>query len=292
MSSKSMTGYGNSEFFLKNGDSVCVEVRSVNHRFLDMSIKGPRWIISLENEMREKIKNYFSRGRFDVFITHIKISDQNIILESQSTNTLLKSLQKLQKELGIEGKIDLNLISQFQEFLKPLKTEIIPDKIRRNLIKTLSESLVNLRAMRIKEGKELHKDVENNLANIKINIEKIQKLFPKARKKMQERAKLRILKFFNKIEMDPKRLEQELIIAGEKGDISEELSRFHSHINQFQRTLSSKGPSGRKLDFLIQEMNREINTTAAKSIDSKLSKHAIDIKDFLEKIREQVQNIE
>ena len=92
--------------------------------------------------------------------------------------------------------------------------------------------------------------------------------------------------------MDPKRLEQELIIAGEKGDISEELSRFHSHINQFQRTLSSKGPSGRKLDFLIQEMNREINTTAAKSIDSKLSKHAIDIKDFLEKIREQVQNIE
>lgn len=292
MSSKSMTGYGNSEFFLKNGDSVSVEVRSVNHRFLDISIKGPRWIISLENEIREKIKNYFSRGRFDIFVTHIKVPSQSIILESQSINTLLKSLQKMQKELGIEGKIDLNLISQFKEFLKPLETEIISDKIKRNLMKTLSESLLNLRVMRIKEGKELHKDVENNLKNIIINIEKIQKFFPKARKKMQERAESRILKFFNKIEIDPKRLEQELIIAGEKGDISEELSRFHSHINQFQTTLSSKGPSGRKLDFLIQEMNREINTTAAKSIDSKLSKHAVDIKDFLEKIREQVQNIE
>ena len=292
MSSKSMTGYGNSEFFLKNGDSVSVEVRSVNHRFLDISIKGPRWIISLENEIREKIKNYFSRGRFDIFVTHIKVPSQSIILESQSINTLLKSLQKMQKELGIEGKIDLNLISQFKEFLKPLETEIISDKIKKNLMKTLSESLLNLRVMRIKEGKELHKDVENNLKNIIINIEKIQKFFPKARKKMQERAESRILKFFNKIEIDPKRLEQELIIAGEKGDISEELSRFHSHINQFQTTLSSKGPSGRKLDFLIQEMNREINTTAAKSIDSKLSKHAVDIKDFLEKIREQVQNIE
>ncbi len=292
MSSKSMTGYGNSEFFLKNGDSVSVEVRSVNHRFLDISIKGPRWIISLENEIREKIKNYFSRGRFDIFVTHIKVPSQSIILESQSINTLLKSLQKMQKELGIEGKIDLNLISQFKEFLKPLETEIISDKIKKNLMKTLSESLLNLRVMRIKEGKELHKDDKNNLKNIIINIEKIQKFFPKARKKMQERAESRILKFFNKIEIDPKRLEQELIIAGEKGDISEELSRFHSHINQFKTTLSSKGPSGRKLDFLVQEMNREINTTAAKSIDSKLSKHAVDIKNFLEKIREQVQNIE
>jgi len=109
---------------------------------------------------------------------------------------------------------------------------------------------------------------------------------------MQERSELRILKLFKKIEIDPKRLEQELIIAGEKGDISEELSRFYSHINQFQKTLSSNSPSGRKLDFLVQEMNREINTTAAKSIDSNLSKHAVEIKILLEKIKEQVQNIE
>ena len=146
--------------------------------------------------------------------------------------------------------------------------------------------------MRINEWNELHKDVEKNIKNIKTNLKKIQDLFPKARQKMQERVETRISKLFNKIQIDPKRLEQELIIAGEKGDISEELSRFQSHINQFQKALASKSPSGRKLDFIILEMNREINTTAAKSIDSKLSKYAVDIKIFLEKIREQVQNIE
>jgi uncharacterized protein (TIGR00255 family) len=292
MTSKSMTGYGNSEFILKNGDSICVEVRSVNHRFLDISVKGPRWTISLEKEIREKIKKDFSRGRFDVYITHIKDGDQKTNLDYKSTDFLIKSLQKLQKEFHIEGKIDLNLISQFQEFLKPLEIEILPDKIRINLIKTLSKSLLNLRTMRINEGNELHKDVEKNIKNIKTNLKKIQDLFPKARQKMQERVETRISKLFNKIQIDPKRLEQELIIAGEKGDISEELSRFQSHINQFQKTLASKSPSGRKLDFIILEMNREINTTAAKSIDSKLSKYAVDIKIFLEKIREQVQNIE
>ncbi|MED5579856.1 MAG: YicC/YloC family endoribonuclease [Nitrospinota bacterium] len=292
MSSKSMTGYGNSVLYLKNGDSLCVEVRSVNHRFLEISIKGPRWTMSLENEIREKIKSCFFRGKFDVFITHIKDSVQKMNFDSDSIKILHKSLQTLQKKLNIKGEIDLNFISQFQEFLKPIETEIIPDKIRRNLIKTLTESLLNLRNMRIKEGKELHKDVATNLKNIKINLGKIQDFFPKARLKIQKRAELRIQKFFNKIEIDPSRLEQELVIAGEKGDISEELSRFHSHINQFERTLSLNSPMGRKLDFLTQEMNREINTTAAKSIDSKLSKHAIDIKTFLEKIREQVQNIE
>ena len=292
MTSKSMTGYGNSEFILKNGDSICVEVRSVNHRFLDISVKGPRWTISLEKEIREKINKDFSRGRFDVYITHIKDGDQKTNLDYKSTDFLIKSLQKLQKEFHIEGKIDLNLISQFQEFLKPLEIEILPDKIRINLIKTLSKSLLNLRTMRINEGNELHKDVEKNIKNIKTNLKKIQDLFPKARQKMQERVETRISKLFNKIQIDPKRLEQELIIAGEKGDISEELSRFQSHINQFQKTLASKSPSARKLDFIILEMNREINTTAAKSIDSKLSKYAVDIKIFLEKIREQVQNIE
>ena len=292
MSSKSMTGYGNSEFFLKNGDSICIEIRSVNHRFLEISVKGPRWIISLENEIREKIKKNFARGRFDVYITHLKGTDQKIILNSKSTEILLKSLQKLQKELDIDGKIDLSLISQFQDFLKPSEVEILPEKIRVDLMKTLSSSLSNLKTMRIKEGNELHKNVDKNLKKIIINIKKIEKFFPKARKKMQKRSELRILKLFNNIEIDPKRLEQELIIAGEKGDISEELSRFHSHINQFQKTLSSNGPAGRKLDFLVQEMNREINTTAAKSIDSNLSKHAVEIKILLEKIREQAQNIE
>ena len=292
MSSKSMTGYGNSEFFLKNGDSICIEIRSVNHRFLEIAVKGQRWIISLENEIKEKIKKSFSRGRFDVYITHLKESVQKTNLNSKSTEILLKSLQKLQNELDIEGKIDLNLISQFQEFLKPSEAEIHLDKIRINLMKTLSRSLSNLRTMRIKEGNELHKDVDKNLKKIVLNLKKIEGFFPKARQKMQERSELRILKLFKKIEIDPKRLEEELIIAGEKGDISEELSRFYSHINQFQKTLSSNSPSGRKLDFLVQEMNREINTTAAKSIDSNLSKHAVEIKILLEKIKEQVQNIE
>ena len=101
MTSKSMTGYGNSEFILKNGDSICVEVRSVNHRFLDISVKGPRWTISLEKEIREKIKNDFSRGRFDVYITHIKDGDQKTNLDYKSTDFLIKSLQKLQKEFHI-----------------------------------------------------------------------------------------------------------------------------------------------------------------------------------------------
>ena len=286
-----MTGYGAGERPL-GGASLSVEARSVNHRYLEVSCRGPRWSLALENEVREAVKKRFSRGRFDIYIRSGEEGNHASPIDAEAAKSLLVTLKSLKNELGIAGEVDLSILTGFRDLLKSEEPEPDKDDLRAVLMESLGDALNALGLMREKEGGALAKDIREHLAAVQEGCGEIRERLPEARKLLTERMRERILELGQGIEMDEGRLEQEMIYAAERGDISEELSRLESHVSQFGEMLENEGPIGRKLDFLTQEMNREANTISSKSIDLSLTQSAVEMKSAIEKIREQVQNVE
>ncbi len=287
----SMTGYGTGERPL--GDIlVSVEARSVNHRYLEVSIRGPRWSLPLESEVREAVKKHFSRGRFDIYIRLDRGANAVSPIDAEAAKSLLSNLNTLKSELGIPGDVDFSTLAGFRDFLKSPEPEPEKDAMQSPLMESLDEALGSLGHMRRKEGDALEKDLTVHLRGVENRCGEIRKCLPEARESLAARMRERILKFAEGVEVDEGRLEQEMVYAAERGDISEELSRLDSHIAQFREILTSEHPVGRKLDFLVQEMHREANTISSKSFDSRLTQSAVDMKSAVEKIREQVQNVE
>ena len=287
----SMTGYGAGDSPFREAN-FSVEARSVNHRYLESTVRGPRWAISLENEVREAVKSRFSRGRFDVFIHYNDKNNHSQVIDIEAAKSFVASLKTLREELGIQGEVDLALLAGFRDALKGSEISFSADEIREPLMSALDSALSNLGRMRQREGDALERDILNHLDDVKRLTGEVKERLPDAQKALTERLRERILKLSEGRDMDEGRLEQELIYAAERGDINEELSRLESHISQFRDLVVSEEPIGRKLDFLIQEMNRETNTIASKSVDLILTQKSIDLKSALEKIREQVQNVE
>ncbi len=286
-----MTGYGAGERPLGEA-SVSVEARSVNHRYLEVSCRGPRWSLALEAEVRDAVKKRFSRGRFDIYIRWGEVRNHASPIDTEAAKSLLSTLKSLQDELGIAGEVDLSILTGFRDLLKTAKSEPDKDDLRAVLMESLGNALGALGEMRAKEGDALAKDIREHLATVKERCGDIRERLPEARRLLTERMRERILEIADSVEVDEGRLEQEMIYAAERGDISEELSRLDSHVVQFREMLESEGPIGRKLDFLTQEMNREANTISSKSIDLTLTQSAVEVKSAIEKIREQVQNVE
>ena len=287
----SMTGYGAGERALGEA-SLSVEARSVNHRYLEVSCRGPRWSLPLESEVREAVKKRFSRGRFDIYIRSGEEGNHTSPIDAEAAKSLLATLKSLKDELGIAGEIDLSILTGFRDLLKSAEPEPDKDDLRAVLMESLGDALGALGLMREKEGGALAKDIHDHLATVKERCGEIRERLPEARRLLTERMRERIHEIAGSVEVDEGRLEQEMIYAAERGDISEELSRLDSHVVQFREMLEEKGPIGRKLDFLTQEMNREANTISSKSIDLTLTQCAVDVKSAIEKIREQVQNVE
>ena len=287
----SMTGYGAGDRPLGEA-SISVEARSVNHRYLEVSCRGPRWSLALEGEVRDAVKKRFSRGRFDIHIRSGEDGNNASPIDAEAAKSLLTTLKSLKIELGIEGELDLSILTGFRDLLKSAEPEPDKDEIRAVLMESLGDALRALGEMRRKEGAALEKDICDHLAAVKEGCKEILDRLPEVRKMFTERMRERILEIADGIEMDEGRLEQELIYAAERGDISEELSRLASHVGQFCNMLEGEGPIGRKLDFLTQEMNREANTISSKSNDLVLTQNAVEVKSAIEKIREQVQNVE
>ncbi len=287
----SMTGYGAGERPLGEA-TISVEARSVNHRYLEVSCRGPRWSLALENEVREAVKKRFSRGRFDIYIRSGEEGNHASPIDAEAAKSLLTTLKSLKNELGIAGEIDLSILTGFRDLLKSAEPEPEKDEIRGVLMESLGDALGALGEMREKEGGALSKDICEHLDTVEKGCGEIRERLPEARRLLTERMRERILEIAQGVDMDEGRLEQEMIYAAERGDISEELSRLDSHVVQFREMLEGEGPIGRKLDFLTQEMNREANTISSKSIDLVLTQSAVDVKSAIEKIREQVQNVE
>lgn len=289
-----MTGYGSVN--LQQGNrTYSIEVKSVNHRYCDVNVKVPSQYGFLENEIKKLIKERFSRGRFDVYlnIDELEGNSRKISFDHALAARYLKELKELGTKLGIETSIDLLSLIKLPEVIKIEKEPEDQEEIIQSVQKTLELALAQLEEMRKKEGELLRQEILNILNRIQaatLRISERAPLIPVEYKKNLQQRVQNLLE--NTLEVDEARLLQEVVIFAERMDITEELARLNSHLTQFCKLTESEEPVGKRLDFLIQEMNREVNTIGSKANDALVSQEVVEIKTEMERMREQVQNIE
>ena len=291
---KSMTGYGRAETILK-GKKTVAEIKSLNHRYLEVSLRLPPTIASLEMEIKKKIAKVFSRGKIEVSIRMDYNGSPDKVTGFDLNIPLLRSyyslLCRIKQELNMKDEITLAMMAAFRDaFAAPEEDDIAA--VWQLLEVMLDEAIVALTVMREKEGDVLCRDLRDRAATIARLLDVVGNRGPQALAAYQNRLRERIKELRGDMEIDESRLMQEIAIMAEKSDIMEEIVRLRSHIDQFNDMLQSDQAVGRKVDFLIQEMGREVNTIGSKSGDAEISRHVIEIKSELARIREQVQNIE
>lgn len=288
----SMTGYGKSSYS-DSSNNLDIEIKSLNSRYLDLSIRIPKELQELEFTVRELIKQKVTRGKVIVTINITKgqTSDEEINLDENELKSTLKTIEKIKSVSGVDNEITLEQILSFKEkYLKSNEEETNFDKDL--FIDAMKKAIDDLVAMRRNEGEHLCNDLQNRIETIKENLTKIEKLADESVDDYFERFKEKVKKISEDFVDDKERFMIELGILSEKHDVTEECTRLKSHILLFNSTLESSTEVGRKLNFICQEMNREVNTINSKSISSEISHIGIEMKEELEKIREQVQNIE
>ncbi|MFZ3090947.1 MAG: YicC/YloC family endoribonuclease [Nitrospirota bacterium] len=290
---QSMTGYARSEW-TGEGKSYVAEIRSVNHKYCDVSIKLPRTLLSLEGMVKGIIQKEFSRGKFDVIISRNGSDDyaKRLVLDEELVRQYFNILQDLKARFGLKGEIDINLLSGFSDMIKVSPVEEDEKEVARILKRVLHKAIISLIEIRNREGQALYNDIAKRLNIVLKAINKIERLSGRVFLTYHKKLRERIAAINKSLKIDHARLAQEVALIAERCDITEEIVRFKSHVNQFKRFLSRDKGVGRKLDFLIQEMNREVNTLGSKANDAVISIEVVNIKNELEKIREQVQNIE
>ena len=290
---QSMTGYARSEW-TGEGKSYVAEIRSVNHKYCDVSIKLPRTLLSLEGMVKGIIQKEFSRGKFDVIISRNGSDDyaKRLVLDEELVRQYFNILQDLKARFGLKGEIDINLLSGFSDMIKVSPVEEDEKEVARILKRVLHKAIISLIEIRNREGQALYNDIAKRLNIVLKAINKIERLSGRVFLTYHKKLRERIAAINKSLKIDHARLAQEVALIAERCDITEEIVRFKSHVNQFKRFLSRDKGVGRKLDFLIQEMNREVNTLGSKANDAVISIEVVNIKNELENIREQVQNIE
>lgn len=290
---KSMTGYGRAKL-QKESREYIVEIKSVNHKYLDMNIKLPRNLFCMEDRVRKSISNKISRGKIDVFITYINngIEGKNILINKDIARLYIKELEELANENNIASGLRATEISKLPEVLNIVIDEDDEDKIWSDLNECLEEALSNFVNMRETEGERIKLDLEERLNEINENVAKIIQNSTGLIEEYVVKLRNRIKEMLDTDVVDETRLAQEIVIYSDKISIEEEITRIKSHIEQFKTLLDEKGPIGKKADFIIQEMNRETNTMGSKSGSIDITNLVIKIKTQIEDIREQIQNIE
>jgi len=288
---KSMTGFASSTATHKEG-KITIEARSENHRFLDVKFQIPEQLNSLEVEFMEISKKQISRGKVKLSINIEDNSSRIIKFNNEAGKNYLTSLKKFMRELGIKDEISLNHILMFKELYNGETKKTISKTTLGNIKQVLNDTLKKLDKSRAIEGKKLSIDLLKRINNCKKLITSIRKKRNNFAKEASKKLKERIETLLDDKNIDEARLYQEVAILTERSDITEELVRLDAHFEKFIETTNSKLPVGKELDFLIQEMNRESGTISAKSKDANISHHIISLRSELEKIREQIQNIE
>lgn len=290
----SMTGYGRAET-VKRGTTVTSEVRCVNNRFLDVAVRMPRQMSHREHEVKELVRNYISRGKLNISLTISKETDGSAPLKVNTSvaRSYYKLLNDLRKSVKIREQVKLEHLLQFSEVFD-VSAEPEDDDAEWEVVQeALSKSLDALNEMRAKEGGELNKDLTRRIqlmGEIIVQVEQLSKEnIQEERTKLEEKVRQIIT---DPSSIDSARLELEIVLLADKLDVTEECVRFRSHEKFFLEGMASKEPAGRKLNFLMQEMNREANTIASKSSDASISRLMVNVKEELERIREQLQNIE
>lgn len=292
---KSMTGYGTAAVQTESGRSYTVEVKSVNHRYCDVHVKLPGKLSFLEHDLKKIVKNRFQRGRFDLYLSldEFGTATKQVTFDKELAAEYLEKIREIGTYLELETQIDLLSLIRLPEVLKVEQKELDQEKTKCEVEQALLNALENLEQMRIHEGHVLESDVVANLEQIRTHVTAITQnaeMTPAHYKAALEERLKRLTE--NVIEIDQERLSQEVILFIDRIDISEEITRLNGHIDHFFHLLKDQEAMGRKLDFLIQEMNREINTIGSKSNNTDIAKQVVEVKSIIEKIREQVQNVE
>lgn len=280
---QSMTGFGAAE-----RDGFKVEVRSLNHRYIEISVRMPSVLVEHEIPVRNIIKERFARGKFDV---NISLTDKRQIrmgVNKELAKGIYDAFSDLQKELSLPGHLNIDFFSGYRELLIEEK----PDYNADVLYNALNDAVSKVEEMRRTEGETLKKELECSLKRLAGMHNEIEGLLHGLVAHYRETLSKRIAELVSNLSIDETRLAQEVAIMAQKSDIAEELARFRSHMQQFQSALSNGDVIGRKLDFILQEMNRETNTIASKMDDVRVINLSIEIKTEIEKLREQVQNIQ
>ena len=289
---KSMTGFGKSEYSA-NLREYQMEIKSVNHRYLDISVKMPRSISYLEEDVKKQIATSIKRGKVDVYITFENNSDEgrNIKINTEIAKLYIKELRKLAEDENLLANIEVTDISKFPDVLT-IKNDQNDEIIRNEIMQLAKESSNNLLKMREVEGEKIAKDFLTRIDSIENKTLEISELSTGLIEEYVVKLESRVKELLKTDDIDKQRLAQEVVLYADKCSVEEEITRLKSHIAQFRSLIQSEEPVGKRLDFLIQEMNRETNTIGSKANNLEITNKVIDLKTELENIREQVQNIE
>ncbi len=289
---KSMTGYGKSSIS-KNLRDYQIEIKSVNHRYLDVSVKMPKNLSYLEEEIKKIIVSKLHRGKVDVFVTfnNSSLEGRNIKINTEIANMYIEQLRKLAKDEDLISEIPVTEITKLPDVLV-IENNEDEDTIKNELREVTNEAVNKIIEMRKIEGQKIAEDLIKRLEEINVKVKRISELSTGLIDEYVVKLSSRIKELLQDQEIDENRIAQEVVIYADKCSIQEEVTRLDSHIYQFKNLLNSDEVVGKKLDFLIQEMNRETNTIGSKANNLEITNEVINIKTQLENIREQVQNIE
>jgi len=291
---KSMTGFGRAE--LQNGRHRCkVEVRSVNNRFIDINTRLPKSFVELELPLKKRVKSQCARGSFDLALSFEqtdevpadRLIEPNLALASQYH----QAFDQIRKKLNLAGEVDINAIIGLRDVVQT-QPMALDDALKKLTLDVVDQALSALIHMRTEEGKNLHVDIAERLNCIAERAGFVKSRHPLVVEEYKSRLLEKIKVLTDGGELDAMRLAQETALLADRSDVTEEITRLESHVQQFQNLMNAGEPIGRKLEFITQEINREVNTIGSKSADFEISQSVIEMKSDMEKIREQLQNIE
>jgi len=290
---KSMTGYGRGE--ARNEKmAISAEIKSVNHRFADINVKLPRFLNPLENELRKYVAANIRRGKVDVFLNHEALGEATFepVLNHPLAQAYTRVFRELAAACNLSGEVGLELVAAQRDVVTLQEIAQDTDSLREQLFTALDVALAAHDQMRCAEGEATAADMRMRLSAIEEMLAAIVGRAPQVVLEWRDKLQERLAKLQGDLGADPQRVAQEVALFADRCDISEEVTRFRSHLVQFRELFASAEPVGRQMDFLLQELNRETNTMGSKSNDAELTRQVVAIKAELEKIREQVQNVE
>ena len=290
---KSMTGYGRAKACIHER-TITAEIKSVNHRYLDCSIKSPKIYGFLEEAVKKQISKDISRGKVDVYISidFTENSDVKILLNKAVADNYMQLFSEMENRYQLRNDVTVMNLAKMPDVFTTEREEADAEEITADVMQVLQEAVSHFNTMRKIEGEKMREDILNRRQTILKWVEQVEERAPKRVQEYQARLEAKMQEILSDTNIDPQRILTEAAIFADKAAVDEETVRLRSHLGQLEEMANSQVPVGRKMDFLIQEMNREANTIGSKANDFELSKIVVELKAEIEKIREQVQNIE
>lgn len=288
-----MTGYGRNEAVI-NGKKITCEIKSVNHRYSDYTVKVPRYYGFMEDRARTYVSGFISRGKVDVYVAveSYDETDREIKLNTGLAKSYIDALCALRDTFGLKDDITVSHVARYSDIFRAEKTEEDEEELWSAVLSVMQPMMEQFLSMREREGARIEKDLCQRVEYMKTLCEKIDKRSPETVKEYSDRLYAKIKEVLEDRAVDEARVLTEVAIFADKVAVNEEIVRLESHFKEFYNIISKNEPAGRKLDFLIQEINREVNTTGSKCNDIEIARLVVELKGEIEKLREQIQNIE